>query len=119
MMTLAHEAEADKELLRHLLAGEVYGGEDSDGTAIYVPASAGECEQMALQLIDAWYFRAKQLADSGRAMERIASRHGWTFTLGEYADEMAAAEAEYADYLYEFDKEELYEEIREIEDADD
>ena len=114
-LTMGQCASLDKERVEHALHGELMCGEDEHGF-VYAPAPREECESYILSVIDNWYFQAKQLADSGRAVERVMARHGWHMDFMEYMGEMAKAESEYGgDYVYEHELQELREEIREIE----
>ena len=115
-MTMGQAAELDKERVRHALAGELMCGEDGNGF-VYEPAPKDECEAYILGVVDEWYFQAKQMADSGRAMERVAAANGFRFEnhMREYMDEMARTSQEYGGYVFEHDLEELSEDVARIE----
>lgn len=117
-MTMGQAAELDKDRVRHALAGELVCGEDDNGF-VYEPAPKDECDAYILGVVDKWYFEAKRMADSGRAMERVTKAHGFNILnhFREFMDEMAKAEGEYNDYLYERDLEDLADEIDGIERA--
>lgn len=108
-MTIGKAAELDKERVRHALMGELACGEDDCGF-VYESASREECERYVLEVIDNWVYQAKQLADSGRAMERVAKSHGFSVMnhFREYIDEMGKASREFDDYIYESDYDELH-----------
>lgn len=114
-MTIGRAAELDKERVRHALMGELICGEDDRGF-VYEPASREECERYILGVVDHWVYQAKQLADSGRAMERVMEAHGFSVAnhMREYIDAMADASSEYDDYVYEADLDELYEQANEL-----
>lgn len=116
-LTMGRCATYDKERVRHALRGELMCGEDEHGF-VYESAPREECEAYILGVVDNWYFQAKRLADSDRAMERICRRHGWVMDLGEYMREVQAAASEHDDYVYEHEWDELHEEIRSIEEGD-
>ena len=115
MTTIGRAAELDKERVRHALKGELMCGEDERGF-VYEPATAEECGRFVLDVLDFWVHQAKQLADSGRAMERVAEANGFFIAnhFREYVDAMAEASREYDDYLYEHDIEELHEQADKI-----
>ena len=110
-LTIGAAAEMDKERVRHALIGELACGEDERGFE-YEEADKEECDRFILSVIDKWVYHAKELADSGRAMERVAEANGFFFKnhFREYVDERAKAGREFDDYVYEHDLEELHEE---------
>ena len=116
MTTLGSVAEFDKERVRRAFRGELYAGDDVCGS-MFEPAPSEACERAVLEIVDSWYCLAKQLADSGRATEAIMRRHGWRIGLDEFVRAMAEAEREHNTFLYEYQKEELADEIGAIEDG--
>ncbi len=87
-MTIGRQGELDKDRVRHALKGLLVAGEDENGF-VYEPAPREECERYVLEVIDAWIYQAKQLADSGRVVERVMADHGWRIPFREYAAAMA------------------------------
>lgn len=108
-MTIGGAGELDKERVRHALDGELICGESERGFG-YAPAPKEECDAYILSVVDKWVYQAKELADSGRAVERVMAAHGWRMPFGEYIAAMDEASREYNDYLYEDDLAELHEE---------
>ena len=113
-LTMGQCAEFDKERVRHALRGELMCGEDESGF-VYEAAPRQECDRYVLGVIDKWYFTAKQLADSGKAMERIMAGHGMRVDMWEYMAELNMAEQERDGYVYEHQLDELRDEIDIIE----
>lgn len=107
-------ATLDKERIKEALAGRLMTGEDTNGF-MYEPAPKEECDRFILEVFDDWVHRVKQLADHGRAMERLADAHGLHYDLREYMGYLAEESARFNDYVYEDELEELAEEIREFE----
>ena len=103
-LTLGQCCTMDKERIRHALKGELMIGEDENGF-VYEPAPREECEAYILRAYDNCVYHAKQLADSGRAMERLAKNHGvdWKNAgiFREYRKLMAEEERKFNDYEYE------------------
>ena len=114
MPTIGSAGEQDKELVRHAMRGELPTIETDDGWE-FEAASREDCERFVLEVVDKWVCQCKELADSGRAVERVMSRHGFKLPWKEYMDEMAAASREYNDFLTEGELDEFADEIDEIE----
>lgn len=116
--TIGMAAEHDKERVRHALVGELVVGEDERGF-VYAQAPKVECDRYILRVIDHWVYQCKELAASGRAMERILEEHGGMHIyFDRYADYHAEESRKFQDYLYESDIEELNDEIGKIEDGE-
>lgn len=116
MATLGNAAEFDKECVRRALAGELYAGEDDLGP-VFVPAEKASCDRFVLEMFDKWYYQAKQLADTGRALESVMERHGWQISFDEYMRARAEAGRQYNTYLFEHDRDILAEELGWLEDG--
>ncbi len=103
-LTLGQCCNYDKERIKHALKGELMIGEDENGF-VYETASREECENYILKAYDNCVYQAVQLADGGRAMERLAENHGidWKSRdiLHEYMALMSEEERKNNDYVYE------------------
>jgi len=116
--TIGTAAELDKERVRHALLGELVIGEDESGF-IYAQAPKAECDRYILEVIDNLVYQCKELAASGRAMERIIEEHGgMDVYFNRYVDYHAQESRRFQDYLYEQDIDELNDEIGRIEDGE-
>lgn len=104
-LTLGQCCNYDKERIKHAFKGELMIGEDENGF-VYEPASREECEAYILRAYDNLYYQAKQLADSGRAMDRLAGKYmkgGFQKHFREYVNIMSQEHCRYNDYVYEYE----------------
>ena len=102
-LTLGQCCNYDKERIKHAFKGELMIGEDENGF-VYEPAYREECEAYILSAYDDLYYQAKQLADSVRAMDRLAEKYmegGFQSHFREYMNIMAEEYSRFDDYVYE------------------
>ena len=113
--TIGSAAELDKERVRHALHGELVFGEDESGF-VYLQATKEACDTYILGVIDNLVYQCKELAASGRAMERILDEHGgMASNFKKYMAYRAEEDMKFqGDYLYESDLAELQDEADEI-----
>lgn len=112
--TIGTAAELDKERVVRALAGEIVCGEDENGF-VYGPASKQECGRCILEVVDGLVHQCKELAASGRAMERILEENGG---MGRHFQTYLAYFAEesgrFLDYVFEYEKADLLEEAARV-----
>lgn len=111
-VTLAEMAEMEKACVKQAVRGFLPVGYNGEGEFLFDHATPEECEEYILDILDHWYYVAKQGADVGRALEKVLENHGvkpeeYFF---EFAVEYDHASKEYNNYIYEFEKKELQDE---------
>lgn len=111
-VSLAEMAEMEKACVRQAIRGFLPVGYNEEGEFLFDHATPEECEEYILDILDHWYYVAKQGADAGRAFERVLENHGLKTDeyFFEFAAEFDKAQKEYNNYVYEFMKKELQEE---------
>ena len=101
----------DMERVKKALDGYLMTGEDIAGL-IYEPAPKEECDRFIIEKFESWYFKVKQLADFGRAFERLAKNHHWHYNMFELFELMEEESHRFNDYVYEYELEEVIEEAQ-------
>lgn len=119
-MTLSEHCEDMRDIVRHALEGEVWAGEDREGRPVWERAVRhDECVDAAMGAVDELAYQLIELADSGRAMERVMGDHGLslgdgTLGFGEYLRALAEEKRRFPrTYAFHGDLEELYAEAAE------
>lgn len=114
-VSMAQAMEMDKERVRHAMFNELVVGEDENGF-VYERATREECHKFVMETLDGWYFTAKQLADCGRAMERLLEARGvdWKRSLPEFMALMDEESEKFGGFVYEHDIDDMLEEAEGI-----
>lgn len=103
-LTLAQNAANMKEYIRHALAGEVYCGNNEDGSPAFELDTKANCDRFILSVYDVLFGCAETASRTATALETIAENHGFTIPTAELMREMNKHAAKMAEeYKFEPD----------------